>query len=135
MLFRSLTIADAAGNVVSSTQTLNKSFGARFIVPGTGMIPNNYMINFDPRPGNALSIAPGKRVTTSASPMMALRDGKLRVAFGLPGGKKIFPSAMQAGQQNKSRRRFRETVWLEPRAGRIAGVAGEECRNRGCALP
>ena len=60
------------------------------------MIANNHMINFDPRPGNALSIAPGKRVTTSASPMMALRDGKLRVAFGLPGGKKIFPSAMQA---------------------------------------
>jgi gamma-glutamyltranspeptidase/glutathione hydrolase len=54
------------------------------------------MSNFDPRPGNALSIAPGKRVTTSMSPMMALRDGKLRYALGLPGGKRIFPSAMQA---------------------------------------
>ncbi len=91
-----LTVADGNGNVVASTQTINNSFGARFIVPGTGMIPNNYMATFDPRPGNALSVAPGKRVTTSMSPMMALRDGKLRYALGLPGGKRIFPSAMQA---------------------------------------
>ena len=91
-----LTTADAAGNVVASTQTINNLFGARYIVPGTGMIPNNYMHNFDPRPGRALSIAPGKRVTTSMSPMMALQGGKIRFALGLPGGKKIFPSAMQA---------------------------------------
>jgi len=70
-----LTVADGKGNVVTTTQTLNSLFGARFIVPGIGMIPNDYMSNFDPRPGNALSIAPGKRVTTSMSPMMALRDG------------------------------------------------------------
>ena len=91
-----LTAADAAGNVVASTQTINNLFGARYIIPGTGMIPNNYMHNFDPRPGATLSIAPGKRVTTSMSPMMALKDGKIRFALGLPGGKKIFPSAMQA---------------------------------------
>ena len=54
------------------------------------------MSNFDPRPGNALSIAPGKRVTTSMSPMMALRDGRVVYALGLPGGRKIFPSALQA---------------------------------------
>ena len=91
-----LTVADGKGNVVSTTQTINSLFGARFIVPGTGMIPNNYMNNFDPRRGNALSIEPGKRVTTSMSPMMALKDGKVRYALGLPGGRKIFPSALQA---------------------------------------
>jgi gamma-glutamyltranspeptidase/glutathione hydrolase len=91
-----LTVADRLGNVVCTTQTINSLFGARFIVPGTGMIPNNYMNNFDPRPGNALSIAPGKRVTTSMSPMMAAKDGKVRYALGLPGGRKIFPSALQA---------------------------------------
>jgi gamma-glutamyltranspeptidase/glutathione hydrolase len=42
------------------------------------------------------SLAAGKRVTTSMSPMMALRGGKLKFALGLPGGKRIFPSAMQA---------------------------------------
>lgn len=91
-----LTVADGMGNVVSTTQTINSLFGARFIVPGTGMIPNNYMNNYDPRRGNALSIAPGKRVTTSMSPMMAIKDGKVRYALGLPGGRKIFPSALQA---------------------------------------
>jgi gamma-glutamyltranspeptidase/glutathione hydrolase len=90
-----LTVADGKGNVVCTTQTINSLFGARFIIPGTGMVPNDYMSNFDPRPGNALSIAPGKRVTTSMSPMMALRDGKVRFALGLPGGRKIFPAAMQ----------------------------------------
>ena len=80
----------------ATTQTINSLFGARFIVPGTGMVPNNYMSNFDPRPGNALSIAPGKRVTTSMSPMMALRDGRVVYALGLPGGRKIFPAALQA---------------------------------------
>jgi gamma-glutamyltranspeptidase/glutathione hydrolase len=91
-----LTVADGMGNVVTTTQTINSLFGARFIVPGIGMIPNDYMSNFDPRPGNALSIAPGKRVTTSMSPMMALREGRVVYALGLPGGRKIFPSAMQA---------------------------------------
>ncbi|WP_204265479.1 gamma-glutamyltransferase, partial [Enterobacter hormaechei] len=56
----------------------------------------NYMYNFDPHPGHALSIAPGKRVFTSMAPMMALRDGKLALALGLPGGLRIFPSALQA---------------------------------------
>ncbi len=91
-----LTAADGNGNVVATTQTINSLFGARFIVPGLGMVPNDYMSNFDPRPGNALSIAPGKRVTTSMAPMMALRDGRLIYALGLPGGRKIFPSAWQA---------------------------------------
>ena len=91
-----VTVADGAGNVVASTQTINSLFGARFIVPGTGMILNNYMHLFDPHPGHAQSIAPGKRVTTSMSPVMALKDGTLRWALGLPGGLRIFGSAMQA---------------------------------------
>lgn len=91
-----LTVADSDGNVVAMTQTINSTFGARIVVPGTGIIPNNYMYVFDPHPGHALSIAPGKRVTSSMSPMMALKDGKPVVALGLPGGLRIFPSAMQA---------------------------------------
>ncbi len=91
-----LTVADGRGTVVCTTQTINSLFGARFIVPGLGMIPNDYMSNFDPRPGRALSIAPGKRVTTSMSPMMTLLEGSVVHALGLPGGRKIFPSALQA---------------------------------------
>lgn len=91
-----VTVADAAGNVVAATQTINGLFGACVQVPGTGMIANNYMYNFDPHPGRALSIAPGKRVFTSMAPMMAVRDGRLAFALGLPGALRIFPSALQA---------------------------------------
>src|SRR5665213_745561 len=91
-----MTAADAMGNVVATTQTINNLFGAKFLIPGLGTVPNNYMNLYDPRPGHALSLAPGKRVTTSMSPMMALRHGRLVYALGLPGGKRIFPSAMQA---------------------------------------
>ena len=91
-----VTVADAEGNVVASTQTINGLFGACVQIPGTGMIANNYMFNFDPHPGRALSVAPGKRVFTSMAPMMVRRDGRLLHALGLPGGLRIFPSAMQA---------------------------------------
>jgi gamma-glutamyltranspeptidase / glutathione hydrolase len=91
-----MTAADAMGNVVATTQTINNLFGAKILIPGLGAVPNNYMNLYDPRPGHALSLAPGKRVTTSMSPMMALRNGKLAYALGLPGGKRIFPSALQA---------------------------------------
>jgi gamma-glutamyltranspeptidase/glutathione hydrolase len=91
-----LTVADAAGNVVASTQTINALFGARFLVPGIGLIPNNYMSNYDPNPGRPQSIEPGKRVSTSMAPMMALHGGRIRAALGLPGGLRIFGSAMQA---------------------------------------
>lgn len=91
-----LTVADREGNVVAATHTINSLFGARFMVPGTGIIPNNYMGNFDPHPGRALSIVPGKRVPTSMAPMMVLAEGRPRFALGLPGGTRIFTSALQA---------------------------------------
>ncbi len=90
-----ITVADNEGRIVCSTQTINSTFGARFIVHGTGMIPNNYIATFDPRPGKALSIAPGKRVTTSMAPMIVLRGGKPAYALGMPGGLRIFGSVMQ----------------------------------------
>jgi gamma-glutamyltranspeptidase/glutathione hydrolase len=91
-----VTVADADGNVVTATQTINGLFGACTQIPGTGMLTNNYMFNFDPHPGRALSIAPGKRVFTSMAPMIVLKDGKLCFALGLPGALRIFPSALQA---------------------------------------
>jgi len=91
-----LTIADAQGNIVSSTHTINGLFGACLQIKDTGMLANNYMYNFDPRPGQALSVAAGKRVFTSMAPMMLLRDGRPVAALGLPGGLRIFPSALQA---------------------------------------
>ena len=91
-----VTVADADGNVVTATQTINGLFGACTQIPGTGMLANNYMFNFDPHPGRALSIAPGKRVFTSMAPMIVLKEGRLAFALGLPGALRIFPSALQA---------------------------------------
>ncbi len=91
-----LTVADADGMVVAATQTINGLFGACLRVPGFGLIPNNYMFNFDPHPGRALSIAPGKRCFTSMAPTMIAKDGRVLHALGLPGGLRIFPSAFQA---------------------------------------
>ncbi|NGM20061.1 gamma-glutamyltransferase [Roseomonas stagni] len=91
-----VTVADAHGNIVATTQTINALFGARIAIPGTGLICNNYMHNFDPRPGLALSVEAGKRVYTSMAPTIALRDGKPAFALGLPGGLRIFTSAFQA---------------------------------------
>jgi gamma-glutamyltranspeptidase / glutathione hydrolase len=91
-----VTVADAEGNVVSATQTLNGLFGACMMIPGTGLLANNYMYNFDPFPVRALSIAPGKRCFTSMSPMMVAKEGRVLHALGLPGGLRIFPSALQA---------------------------------------
>ncbi len=90
-----VTIADEMGRVVSATQTINGLFGSCLSVPGTGLIANNYMLNFDPHPNRALSVAPGKRVFTSMAPMIFEKNGAVVAALGLPGALRIFPSALQ----------------------------------------
>ncbi len=90
------TVADDEGNVVSMTQTIHAAFGSKVTVPGTGMFLNNTMYIFDPHPGNANSIAPGKRMLSSMSPTIVLKDGKPFMALGTPGGTRIFPSVLQA---------------------------------------
>lgn len=91
-----VTIADDEGNIVTSTQTINSLFGSRLMIPGTGIIPNNYMYLFDPHPGNALSLEPGKRITSGISASIALRDGKPCFALGLPGAHRIPACVFQA---------------------------------------
>lgn len=91
-----VTIADDEGNIVTSTQTINSLFGARIMIPGTGIIPNNYMYLFDPHPGKALSLQPGKRITSGITALIGKRDGRPIFALGLPGAHRIPASAMQA---------------------------------------
>ncbi|MEZ5853931.1 MAG: gamma-glutamyltransferase [Hyphomicrobiaceae bacterium] len=91
-----VTVVDRDGGVVAATHTINSLFGARYMVGDTGMIANNYMYLYDPHPGRALSIAPGKRVPTSMAPIMGVEGGEVAFALGLTGGVRIFPTAMQA---------------------------------------
>ena len=90
------TVADGDGNVVSMTQTIHEAFGSKVTVPGTGMLLNNNMYIFDPHPGTANSIAPGKRMLSSMSPTVVLQDGRPLFALGAPGGARIFASVLQA---------------------------------------
>ena len=91
-----ITVADSDGNVVSATQTINELFGSKVTVPGTGMLLNNTQQMFDPHPGKTMSVQPGKRVTSSMSPMIVMKDGHPEFAVGLPGGVRIFTSVLQA---------------------------------------
>jgi gamma-glutamyltranspeptidase / glutathione hydrolase len=88
--------ADAEGNLVTTTQTLNNAFGSRVTVPGTGMLLNNCMHLMDPTPGRTNSIEPGKRILSSMSPTLVMKDGAPYLAIGTPGGVRIFGSVMQA---------------------------------------
>ncbi len=91
-----MAAADAHGNVIAATHTIHSVFGSKVTVPGTGILLNNTMNIFDPHPGTANSIAPGKRVTSSMSPIIVEKDGIPVFCVGLVGGTRIFPSALQA---------------------------------------
>jgi gamma-glutamyltranspeptidase/glutathione hydrolase len=91
-----VTAADAEGNVVAMTQTLNNAFGAKVMAPGTGILLNNTMALFDPHAGHANSVGPGKRTVSSMSPTIVTRAGQPFMALGAPGGVRIFPSVLQA---------------------------------------
>jgi gamma-glutamyltranspeptidase/glutathione hydrolase len=91
-----MAAADGDGNMIAATHTIHSVFGCKATVPGTGMLLNNTMNIFDPHPGMANSIAPGKRVTSSMSPIIVERDGQPWFCVGLVGGIRIFPSALQA---------------------------------------
>ena len=99
------SIADAKGNMVSNTYTLNASFGSAIVVPGTGMLLNNEMGDFAAKPGHPNmfglvqgennKIEGGKRPLSSMSPTIVLRDGAPWLATGSPGGTRIITTVLQ----------------------------------------
>lgn len=91
-----IAVMDAGGNMVLMTQTLMELFGCRAVISGTGAFMNNTMALFDPHPGRPNSVAPGKRMLTSTSSTIVLRDGLPVFALGTPGGERIFSSVLQA---------------------------------------
>ncbi|HEX5502301.1 MAG TPA: gamma-glutamyltransferase [Thermomicrobiales bacterium] len=90
-----LAIVDRDRNVVSLTQTLVNAFGCGVVVPGTGVLLNNAMSWFDPRPGQPNSAAPGKRGLNNMAPLIVLRDGLPLLATGAVGGRKIIQAVAQ----------------------------------------
>lgn len=99
------TIADKYGNVVSITYTLNFSYGSGIMVSGTGMLLNNQMDDFTAKPGapNAYGligsvanmIEPQKRMLSSMTPTIVLKDNAPFFATGSPGGSRIITTVLQ----------------------------------------
>lgn len=94
-------VADKDGNIVCATQSLSLHFGAGVVAPGTGVVLNNSMSNLtfaDPKypdddPAGANGLAVGRRPRSTIAPTLVFRDGKPRIALGIPGGARI-PTGM-----------------------------------------
>jgi gamma-glutamyltranspeptidase/glutathione hydrolase len=89
-----LSVVDAEGNMVTLTTTLLSIFGSKMVLPASGILMNNGIMWFDPRPGHPNSLAPSRRCLANYSPAI-LRDDWGSVALGASGGRKIFPAVFQ----------------------------------------
>jgi gamma-glutamyltranspeptidase/glutathione hydrolase len=93
------SVVDEAGDAVAVTTTLNDSFGSRVTLPGFGFLLNDEMDDFASKVGMANSygliqgeanaIAPGKRPLSTMTPTMVVKDGRLLLVLGSPGGATI----------------------------------------------
>ena len=101
-----LSIIDAAGNAVAVTTTLNGSYGSRTVVSGAGFLLNNEMDDFSVKPGvpnmygalgaEANAIYPGKRMLSSMTPTIVLKNNQPYLVVGTPGGTTIPTSIIQS---------------------------------------
>jgi gamma-glutamyltranspeptidase/glutathione hydrolase len=101
----SFSVLDRAGNAVAVTYTINGGFGAGVMAAGTGFLLNDEMDDFTIRPGtanhyglvqgDANMIAPGKRPLSSMAPTVVLRDGKVSMVLGSPGGARIITIVLE----------------------------------------
>ncbi len=96
---------DKQGNAVSYTTTLNLSYGSKIVASGTGMLLNNEMDDFSAKPDTpnafgllgreANAIAPRKRMLSSMTPTIVVKDGKALLVTGSPGGSTIITTTLQ----------------------------------------
>lgn len=101
-----LSVMDAEGNMVAVTTTLNGGYGSRTVVGGAGFLLNNEMDDFSAKPGvpnmygavggEANAIVPGKRMLSSMTPTLLLKNNKPLLVVGTPGGTTIPTSVFQA---------------------------------------
>ncbi len=149
-----LSVVDGDRNAVSLTFTINGAFGAAVVVPGTGIILNNEMDDFAIAPNvpnlyglvgqQANAIAPGKTPLSSMTPTIALRQGRLLLVAGAPGGSTIITTVLQmllhvlvdggdaaaAVAAPRLHHQWQpDRLWLETRGFDVATI--EELRRRG----
>ncbi len=90
-----VSVVDRHGTMVSLTNTLLARFGSKVVAPSAGILMNNGMMWFDPRPGQPNSIKGGVRPLTNMCPLIAHRQGRPALAIGAAGGRQIFPALVQ----------------------------------------
>ncbi len=90
-----LGVIDRGGNVVALTQTLLSLFGSKVILPRTGILMNNGVMWFDPRPNRPNSMKPGKRPLSNMCPVVLKRADGRQFALGAAGGRRIMPAVFQ----------------------------------------
>lgn len=99
------SVMDRDGNVVSTTYTINFSYGTGIVAAGTGILLNNEMDDFSAKPGvpnaygliggDANAVEPGKRPLSSMTPTIVMQDGEVRLITGSPGGARIITTVLQ----------------------------------------
>lgn len=90
-----MTIVDRNGNIVALTQTLLSLFGSKVMLPQTGILMNNGIMWFDPRPGRPNAIAAGRRPLSNMCPTIVHRADGFRFGLGASGGRRIMPAVFQ----------------------------------------
>jgi gamma-glutamyltranspeptidase/glutathione hydrolase len=139
------SVLDRSGMAVSNTYTLEGGYGSHVVVSGAGFLLNNEMGDFNKKPGETTTggdigtpanmIAPGKRMLSSMTPTMVVKDGKLVLVTGSPGGRTIINTVLSVvlgvtefgltGRQAVDTPRLHHQ-WLPDRATIEEGGAGEE---------
>jgi gamma-glutamyltranspeptidase / glutathione hydrolase len=139
------SVMDRAGMAVTSTYTLEGGFGSHVVVKGTGLLLNNEMGDFNKKPGDtnaggdigtaANLIDPGKRMLSSMTPAMVLKDGRVVLVTGSPGGRTIINTVLSVvlgvteygltGRQAVDTARLHHQ-WLPDRASIEEGGASDE---------
>lgn len=99
------SVVDRFGNAVSNTYTINFSYGSGLVATGTGVLMNNEMDDFSAKSGvsnaygliggDANAVEPGKRPLSSMSPTIVMKDGKVFLVTGSPGGSRIITTTLQ----------------------------------------
>jgi len=100
-----VSVMDGEGNAVAYTTTLNLGYGSKIVVTGGGFLLNNEMDDFSSKPGSpnafglvggdANAVAPGKRMLSSMTPTLVLKDGEPMLVTGSPGGSTIITTVLQ----------------------------------------
>ena len=99
------SVIDKFGNTVSTTTTINSGYGSKIVVAGAGFLLNNEMDDFSIQPGvpnqfgltggEANKVEPNKRMVSSMTPTIILKDGRPYLIVGSPGGSTIMTAVLQ----------------------------------------